>query len=484
MTVQNATILEISMPTIFDHKGSEKNSFGVPVFAGKDHDPIPAQYCNDGLNLVDAGEVDVVRHYTKLSTMNFGVDSGMYPLGSCTMKYNPKINEKIASDERFASLHPMSGDRVSQGTLEIMYDLSSYLCAITGMKRFSLIPAAGAHGELTGVMIIKKYFEKKGQMRRVILIPDTAHGTNPASVAMCGFETKEVPSTKEGDVDIDALAAVLDENVAAMMLTSPNTLGLFDRNIMKIAEMLHAKGALFYCDGANLNAVLGKARVADMGFDLMHINLHKTFSTPHGGGGPGSGPVGVVSELEPFLPIPVVEKKNGMYRLVTDRPDTIGRVHSFYGNFLVMLKAYAYIRSLGAEGIKEAGEHAVLNANYLLSQLKSVYNLPIKRICKHEFVLNDEGMPNGVTTNDIAKRILDYGYHAPTIYFPLLVHGAIMIEPTETENKATLDAFIAAMTSVRKEADDNPDMLKTAPHTAPVKRVDAVLAARKPVLKI
>jgi glycine dehydrogenase subunit 2 len=419
--------------TIFDHRGSEKPSFLIPSFPLTGKDMIPHDYLNEGLDLTDVGEVDVVRHYTKLSAMNFGADSGMYPLGSCTMKYNPKINEKAAALEGFAMHHPLSSDSASQGSLAVMYELARYLSAITGMSRFSLMPAAGAHGELSSVMIIRKFFEKKGDKRKVILIPDTAHGTNPASVVMCGFEVKEIPSTAEGDVDLIALESVLDETVAAMMLTSPNTLGLFDRNISTIAKMLHDKGALFYCDGANLNAVLGRARMSDMGFDIMHINLHKTFSTPHGGGGPGAGPIGVVPELEPFLPVPMVERAGDRFFLNSDRPDSIGRVHSFYGNFLIMLRAYAYIRTLGPEGIKEAGDHAVLNANYLLSQLKTVYHLPVDRICKHEFVLNDEGIPNGVTTNDIAKRLLDYGYHSPTIYFPLLVHGAIMIEPTETE---------------------------------------------------
>jgi len=433
--------------------------------------------------MVEVSEVDIVRHYTALSRMNFGVDTGMYPLGSCTMKYNPKVNERAASLPGFTSLHPLSSPALSQGALEVLYELSEYLSAITGMRRFSFAPAAGAHGELAGVMVIKKYFEKKGRNRGVILIPDSAHGTNPASVAMCGFEVREVPSTSEGDVDVRKLAAMVDENVAAMMLTSPNTLGLFDRNIVEISRMLHEKGALFYCDGANLNAVLGVAKVRDMGFDLMHINLHKTFSTPHGGGGPGSGPLGVSDALEPFLPVPVVLKgKDGFY-LEHERPDSIGRIHSFFGNFLIALRAYVYIRMLGPEGIRDAGETAVLNANYLLSLLRGEYNLPIDRICKHEFVINDKDVPNGVTTNDIAKRILDFGFHAPTVYFPLLIPGAIMIEPTETESRETLEAFAAAMIAIKREAESDPETVKSAPHSTPVRKVDAVLAARKPVLK-
>lgn len=468
--------------TIFDYSTDENIS--APAYVQPDVAiNIPDQLLNDGVDLPSVGEVDVVRHYTKLSTMNFGVDSGMYPLGSCTMKYNPRINERVALSENFTMTHPFAGDDVTQGSLRIMYELGEYLSEITGMSRFSLQPAAGAHGELTGVMMIRKYFESIDERRRVILVPDSAHGTNPASVAICGFEVREVPSTTEGDVDIDVLSRILDESVAAMMLTCPNTLGLFDRNTVRIAEMLHSKGALFYCDGANMNALLGRVRVADLGFDLMHVNLHKTFSTPHGGGGPGAGPVGVSSRLEKFLPVPRVMKDGEHFALRKDFPDSIGRMHSFYGNFLVMVKAYTYIRSLGAEGLRAVSDHAVLNANYLRARLRTVFNLPIDRVCMHEFVLNDEGLPGEVTTNDIAKRVLDYGFHSPTVYFPLLIHGAIMIEPTETENKRTLDEFISAMESIRKEIDDCPDLVKTAPHDTPVRRVDAVLAARKPVLK-
>ncbi|HSV98429.1 MAG TPA: aminomethyl-transferring glycine dehydrogenase subunit GcvPB [Spirochaetota bacterium] len=471
------------MPVIFEKSRCGRSAYAMPSWQLEETDPIPAALCNDGVDLVEVGEVDIVRHYTALSRMNFGVDTGMYPLGSCTMKYNPKVNERVASLSGFTSLHPLSSPALAQGALEVLYDLSEYLATITGMRRFSFAPAAGAHGELAGLMVAKKYFEKKGEKRSVILIPDSAHGTNPASVAMCGFDVREVPSTPEGDVDMQRLSSMVDEDVAAMMLTSPNTLGLFDRNIVEIASVLHGKGALFYCDGANLNAILGVAKVRDMGFDLMHINLHKTFSTPHGGGGPGSGPLGVSDELEPFLPVPVVLKGDDGFYLEQNRPDSIGRIHSFHGNFLVALRAYAYIRMLGPDGIRDAGETAVLNANYLLSLLRREYNLPIDRICKHEFVLNDKDMPNGVTTNDIAKRILDYGFHAPTVYFPLLIPGAIMIEPTETENRETLESFAAAMIEIKREAESDPETVKSAPHSTPVRRVDAVLAARKPVLK-
>ena len=471
------------MATIFDRSRSGRSAFPVPSYDIPDLDHIPSELLCGSTDLVEVDEVDVVRHYTNLSRMNYSVDTQMYPLGSCTMKYNPKMNERLAALPGFTDLHPLAGDACSQGALALMYGLASGLCAITGMHEFSLAPAAGAHGELASVMIIKKYFEERKVTRPIILIPDSAHGTNPASVAMCGFTVKEVPSTPEGDVDIAALEKLADESVAAMMLTSPNTLGLFDRNVHRIADILHAKGALFYCDGANLNAVMGKARVSDMGFDIMHVNLHKTFSTPHGGGGPGSGPIGVVEKLAKYLPVPAVVKEGDGYRLDAERPHSIGRVHSFLGNFLVCVRAYAYLRRLGAEGVRATSEAAVLNANYLLAKLKEAYHQPVDRLCKHEFVLSDKDLPNHVTTNDVSKRILDYGFHAPTVYFPLLVAGAIMVEPTETESKETLDSFADAMLAIRKEADTDPELVKNAPHTAPVQKVDAVTAARKPVLK-
>lgn len=470
------------MASIFDIPSSGTSAFPVPQYDIPDADDLPAELLSTDDVLPDVAEIEVVRHYTNLSRMNYSVDTQMYPLGSCTMKYNPKLNERVAALDGFAGLHPLTSFLHAQGALALLWELSSSLAEITGMKEFSLAPAAGAHGELTGVMIIKKYFEEKGENRRVILIPDSAHGTNPASVAMCGFEVREIPSGSNGDVDIAALSSMLNENVAAMMLTNPNTLGLFDRGICEISKLLHSKGALFYADGANLNAVMGKAKMRDMGFDLMHINLHKTFSTPHGGGGPGSGPVGVSEALAKYLPVPVVVKEGEAYRLDYDRPSSIGRVHSFYGNFLVCVRAYAYIKRLGAEGIQATAETAVLNANYLRARLKDAYNCPVDRICMHEFVLNDKGLPNGITTNDIAKRILDYGFHAPTVYFPLHVPGAIMIEPTETESKQTLDAFIEALSAIRKECDEKPEIVRGAPHSTPVKKVDAVRAARKPVL--
>jgi glycine dehydrogenase subunit 2 len=470
------------MQTIFSFHKKGKNKYSIPACDPIQVDEIPQSMLRDDLTLVDVSEVDVVRHYRKLSSLNFGVDNGMYPLGSCTMKYNPKINDVVAMLPQFAMQHPATIEETGQGALHMMYQLQQILCQVTGMHYFSLSPAAGAHGELTSVMIIKKYFETKGEKRTILLIPDSAHGTNPASVAMCGFEVKEIPSDSDGDVDLTKLEDALNEHVAAMMLTSPNTLGLFDRNILKIAEMLHSKGALFYCDGANLNAVVGKVRPVDMGFDIMHVNLHKTFSTPHGGGGPGAGPIGVVEKLAPFLPVPIIEKADRYY-LQYNRPLSIGRIHSFFGNFMVMLRAYTYIMMLGSDGLRSVAEHAVCNANYLRTKLRNHFQVPYNRICMHEFVINDEGLPNGITTNEVAKRLLDYGFHAPTVYFPLIVHGAMMIEPTETEHRDTLDAFADAMLTIKKEAVKDPALLKKAPVTTPVRKVDAVLAARKPVLK-
>jgi len=471
------------MAVIFQKSSPGKNRLSIPDPKEISSDKIPEKFLNKGLDLPDVSEIEAVRHYTKLSRMNFGVDTGMYPLGSCTMKYNPKINEKLSSLKGFTDLHPLSGDEDSQGIMQVLFELSDLLSGITGMDRFSFAPAAGSHGELAGVMIIKKYFEDIGEKRKTIIIPDAAHGTNPASVAMCGFEVKEVPSTSHGDVDIDKLKEIINEDTAAMMLTSPNTLGLFDPEIIQISEILHKNGSLFYCDGANLNAVIGRAKITAMGFDLMHINLHKTFSTPHGGGGPGSGPIGVTKKLIPYLPVPFIENKNGRYFLDYNYPKSIGRLHSFYGNVLIALRAYIYIKILGAKGIREVSDTAVLNANYLCTKLKKYYNLPYDRLCMHEFVLNDQDMPNHITTNNIAKRLLDLGFHAPTVYFPLIVDGAMMIEPTETETRESLDSFIDAMIRIRKEAEESPDILKKAPQNTPVKKVDAVLAARKPVLK-
>ncbi len=471
------------MSVIFDISEKGKNQYIPAQALCSDTDPIPGKFLNEGINLPDVNEVEIVRHYTRLSQMNYGVDSGMYPLGSCTMKYNPKINEKLSSIENFSAMHPLAGDNFSQGSLQIMHELSNMLSVITGMPGISLWPSAGAHGELTAVMIMKKYFEDKGENRKTILIPDSAHGTNPASVALCGYNVVTVPSTAEGDVDISKLKELISPDIAGMMLTSPNTLGLFDRNILQISEILKQNGSLFYGDGANFNAVIGTAKMSDMGFDLIHLNLHKTFSTPHGGGGPGSGPIGAAEYLIKYLPVPIIEFKDSKYSLKSDYPNTIGRIHSFYGNFLVYLKAYIYISALGAEGIREISRKSVLNANYLMAKLGREFNVPIKRSCMHEFIINDKGLPNNVTTNEIAKRLLDYGFHAPTVYFPLIIDGAMMIEPTETESKESIDSFYNAMVKIKKEIFETPDIVKNAPQNTPVRRVDAVTAARKPVLK-
>ncbi|MDD2216461.1 MAG: aminomethyl-transferring glycine dehydrogenase subunit GcvPB, partial [Eubacteriales bacterium] len=419
----------------------------------------------EDVNLPEVSEVDVVRHYTLLSNKNYGVDTGLYPLGSCTMKYNPKINEDIAALSSFANLHPCQPEETVQGALELMHELDSMLSEISGMDRVSLQPAAGAHGEMTGLMIIKAYHNKRQDFKRTkIIIPDSAHGTNPASAAVVGFEIIEVKSTAKGEVDLDSLKAVLNDEIAGLMLTNPNTLGIFDKNIREIADLVHQAGGLVYYDGANMNAIMGISRPGDMGFDVIHYNLHKTFSTPHGGGGPGSGPVGVKKQLVEFLPVPLIEKVEDHYILDYDRPLSIGKIKSFYGHFGVMLKAYAYILALGREGLKEVSQQAVLNANYMMERLKEHYKLPIDGVCMHEFVLaglkNNE---NGVTTLDIAKRILDYGFHPPTIYFPLIIQEAMMIEPTETESLESLNAYIDALIQIAKEAKEDPERLKKAP---------------------
>ncbi len=443
---------------------------------------IDKHLLREDVDLPEVAEVDLIRHYTQLSKRNFGVDSGFYPLGSCTMKYNPKINEEVARLSGFTALHPYAPAAFSQGSLQLMYELRLYLCDIFGMADFSLQPAAGAHGELAGIMMIKKYFEKKGEGRSHILIPDAAHGTNPASGALCGYEVTTVRSNHEGGVDVEHLRELMSENAAALMLTNPNTLGLFERNIEQVAEIVHGKGGFLYCDGANANAFMGKTRPGDLAFDVIQLNLHKTFSTPHGCGGPGSGPVGVGRKLAPHLPVPRVVKRGSRYGWDDDCPDSIGRVRAFYGNFNVMVKAYTYIRSLGADGLKRASEMAVLNANYIKEKLKPHYDLPYDRVCMHECVFSGRRQvkESGVHTSDIAKRLLDYGYHPPTIYFPMIVPEAIMIEPTETESKETLDQFCDAMIAIAHEVKENPDLVRSAPLTTPVRRLDEVKAAREP----
>ena len=425
-------------------------------------------------------EFDVVRHFTNLSNKNFGVDTGFYPLGSCTMKYNPRINEEISALPSFARLHPATPVEAAQGALEVYYSLAESLAEISGLSAFTLNPYAGAHGELTGLMIMRSYHEQRGDFKRTkVIVPDSAHGTNPASAAVCGLEIVEVKSTPKGTVDVEDLKPLLDDTVAGIMMTNPNTLGIFETEIPEIARLVHECGGLLYYDGANLNAVLGKCRPGDMGFDIMHINLHKTFSTPHGGGGPGDGPVGVRSGLEALLPNPQVKKDAaGKYYIDTD-DKSAGYVSNFLGNFGVLLRAYTYILTLGRENVKMVGPLAVLNANYVKESLKNEYYLPIEGVCKHEFVFDGlADKSTGVTTLDIAKRLLDYGYHAPTIYFPLLFHESMMIEPTETESKETIDQFIEVMRKIALEAKDDKALLHGAPHHTPIRRPDDVLAVK------
>ncbi len=467
---------------IFELSHPGRKGYSLPD-NGVEHYELPAHLRRDcDAQLPECDELTVVRHYTNLSANNFGVDNGFYPLGSCTMKYNPIINEETAAMPGFAQLHPLQPDETCQGALEVYYRLQQSLAALTGLSEFTLNPFAGAHGELTGLMIIRSYHIERGDDKRVkVIVPDTAHGTNPASAAVCGLEVVEVKSRADGSVDVDDLRGLLDDGVAAMMMTNPNTLGMFERDIPEIARLVHECGGLMYYDGANLNPMLGACRPGDMGFDVMHINLHKTFSTPHGGGGPGSGPVGVRAGLEHLLPSPRVVDDGGTYRI--ERDDNAIHVGAFLGNFSVIVRAYTYILSLGKENIRMVGPLATLNANYIKESLKDVYLLPIEGLCKHEFVFDGlVDKSTGVTTMDVAKRLLDYGYHAPTIYFPLLFHESLMIEPTESESLDTIDGFIATMRRIAEEAATDPEMVKSAPHTTPIGRVDDVLAARQPVL--
>lgn len=447
---------------------------------------IPENLLRKGeTNLPEVSENDIVRHYVNISNKNYGVDTGFYPLGSCTMKYNPKINEDMASLSKFSNMHPYQDILLSQGCLELMYDLSEMIAEITGMAKVSLNPFAGAHGELTGLMIIKAYHEKRGDFKRnTIIVPDSAHGTNPASAAVAGFDIVEVKSNPDGTVNIESLKEVLNDEIAGIMLTNPNTLGIFEKDIIEIKELIHDVGGLLYYDGANLNAIMGITRPGDMGFDIIHLNVHKTLSTPHGGGGPGSGPVGVCERLIEFLPVPQVIKNKDKYELVTDKKYSLGRITSFFGNFSIMVRAYTYILTMGREGLKEASQMAVLNANYLQKKLKNDYLLPIDDICKHEFVLSGLiDKSTEVVTLDVAKRLLDLGFHSPTIYFPLIVDQAIMIEPTETESLQMLDDFVNTMKKIALEAKNNPEYLKGAPYNTPVRRLDEATAARKPILR-
>ena len=450
---------------IFELSQSGRRGYSLPKKRFGNYE-LPASMCREKeAELPECDEMTVVRHYTNLSANNFGVDNGFYPLGSCTMKYNPKINEEMAALPQFQNLHPLQPEKTVRGAEAVCTLLCKALCELTGLHAFTLKPFAGAHGELTGLMVIKKYHESRGDMaRQLVIVPDSAHGTNPASAAVCGLEIAEVKSTKDGLVDLEDLKNLVNSEgprIAAMMMTNPNTLGLFEQQIPVIEKIIHEVGGLMYYDGANLNPMLGACRPGDMGFDVMHINLHKTFSTPHGGGGPGAGPVGVRKGLEEFFP----------------------EVSPYHGNFAVAMRAYAYILSLGREHIKEVGPLATLNANYIKESLKDIYELPIDTVCKHEFVFDGlKDKSTGVTTMDVAKRLLDYGYHAPTIYFPLLFHESLMIEPTENESKETIDSFIAVMRQIALEARENPDLVKLAPHNTPIGRVDDVLAAKHPIV--
>ena len=470
-------------PNVWDKSREGRCAISLPR-ADVDRVPLDASLTGNAPNLPQLSELDVVRHYTRLSQWNFGVDSGMYPLGSCTMKYNPKTNEVQAARQGFAGAHPLAGDEFSQGALRLMYDLEKYLAEITGFAGVTLQPAAGAHGELAGMLIIHAYHAKRGKQRSKIIIPDTAHGTNPASATLCGYQSINLKSGPKGILEPDAVAAVMDEDTAGIMITNPNTLGLFEEHIKEICDIVHAKGGLVYGDGANMNAIMGVVKPGKVGIDVLHLNLHKTFSTPHGGGGPGAGPVAVTEALIPFLPVPRVKKELDSFKFVTDCPDSIGRLHTFYGHFGVMIKAYAYILSMGPQGLLDVSRLAVLNANYIKESLKGTLNLPYDRPCMHECVFNDAHQKKyHITTMDMAKRLLDYGFHPPTVYFPLVVEGAFMVEPTETESKEDIDQFIDAVKAIAKEAQTDPEKLTRAPVLPKVTRLDEVAAARKPCLR-
>jgi glycine dehydrogenase subunit 2 len=476
------------MKLIYEKSQPGRRASGLPCY---DNLPPPAELPEelrrtDPPRLPEVPEFELIRHFTELSMRNFGVDTGFYPLGSCTMKYNPRINERLAALPGFARLHPLQEEEGAQGALELMWRLQGILAEVTGLDAVSLQPAAGSQGELTGLLLVRAYFAARNEsaQRRKVVIPDTAHGTNPASVTMAGYELTPVRTDPRGNIDVDDLRAKVDEGTAALMLTNPSTLGLFDENIEEIERIFHGAGALMYYDGANLNAVCGLSRPGDMGFDIVHINLHKTFSQPHGGGGPGGGPVAVRGMLEPFLPVPAVVRRQDGFGLDFDRPQTIGKVRGFTGPFGVFVRSYAFLRMWGPR-LREMSETAVLNANYVLARLKEAYDLPFDRVCMHEFVLSARTLKreHGCTALDVAKRLMDYGFHPPTIYFPLVVPEALMIEPTETEAKETLDAFCEAMLAIVREAAEDPELLKEAPHQRPVKRLDEVRAAKQPVVK-
>ena len=492
MTKENprtSSHFQINELLVFEQGMSGRHAFDLPAL---DVPAVPVAEIlsptllrDDVAGMPELGEVDVIRHFTRLSTWNYHIDLGLYPLGSCTMKYNPKINELVARLEGFSTAHPYMPAELSQGALEVQKMLETALAEITGMDAVTLQPAAGAHGELTGILMIRAYHESKGRPRRTVLVPDSAHGTNPASVTISGYEVQNIPSTPHGTVDIARLREIVNDDVAAIMVTNPNTLGIFESDIAEVCEIMHAKGALVYMDGANLNAMMGIARPGDFGIDVLHINLHKTFTTPHGGGGPGSGPVAVKKILEPFLPIPVVALKNGgNYLFDYDRPQSIGKMKAFNGQFGMHVRALCYILANGPAGLKEVSETAVLNANYIRAKLTGAYELPYDSPTLHEVVFSDKLQARfDVHVADIGKRLMDYGFHPPTISFPLIVSGALMMEPTETESRQELDAFIDAMLAIAKEAEANPELVRSAPHTTRINRVNEAAAARKPVLR-
>lgn len=476
-------------PLIFERSREGRVSYSLPALDVEEVDlteELSTTYIRkEKAKLPEVSELELMRHYTGLSNRNFGIDSGFYPLGSCTMKYNPKINEDVAKLDGFLHIHPNQAPESVQGALTVMHDLQESLKEITGMDSVSLQSAAGAHGEWTALMMIKAYHEANGDTERTkVIIPDSAHGTNPASASVAGLDTVTIKTNDKGLVDLEDLKRVVGDDTAALMLTNPNTLGLFETEIMEMAKIVHGAGGKLYYDGANLNAIMGYVRPGDMGFDAVHLNLHKTFTGPHGGGGPGSGPIGVTEELAKFLPKPTIEKVDETFTLDYDRPHSIGRVKPYYGNFGINLRAYTYIRSMGPEGLKKISEYAVLNANYMMRRLQEAYELPYTQHCKHEFVISGSKQKKlGVRTLDIAKRLLDYGFHPPTIYFPLNVEEAMMIEPTETESKETLDEFVDTMLTIAKEVEEEPELVQEAPHHTIVKRMDETLAARKPVLR-
>lgn len=473
-------------PSLLFETGSPgRSAFYWPLDEGKGGEQIPAKLLRDDIpGFPELGELEVLRHFTLLSQRNFSIEGQFYPLGSCTMKYNPKINEVVARLPGFALIHPLAPAQWLQGALALLFDLERVLAEISGMDHVSLQPSAGAQGELTGLMLIRAYLAEQGNPRTKIIVPDTAHGTNPASSTLCGYDVVQISSNAQGVIDVATIEKVMNEDVAALMVTNPNTLGLFEKNIEAVAQTVHAKGGVVYLDGANLNALMGIAKPGHMGVDVLHMNLHKTFSTPHGGGGPGAGPVAVKERLREYLPIPRIVKQGGRFEQFEACPKSIGRVRSFFGNFGVLVRAYSYILSLGGDGLEEASRMAILNANYIRRKLEKSYQIAYNEPCMHECIFTDRIQhKNGVSTLDIAKRLLDYGFHPPTIYFPLVVSGALMIEPTETETPETLDGFVEAMLSIAEEAKKEPEIVKTAPHSTPIGRLDEARAARKPVLR-